>query len=95
MTKNDKINSYIDEIESRIHDLTGLDLTPMPRAHRDIDTLRMQQFKNIASWLGRIETSGNDDNVLNEARELVTSGTWSKPQIKAILLGSEDDSPDT
>lgn len=85
---------YIDRIEKRIQELTGLDLTPMPRNHKDNDILRMQQLQNIASWLERIETSSND-NVLDSARQLVTSGKWSKDKMENILLGSDDGNPDS
>lgn len=79
---------YIDHIEERIHELTGLDLTPMPRNHKDADILRMQQLQAIASWVDRIQPV--EDETLAQARKLVTSSQWSKSQIASLLIGDDD-----
>ena len=92
---NKRCIEYIEQIEKRIHELTGQVFTPMPRNHKDNDILRMQQLHNIASWLDRIPDSQVDnDDVLDQARELVSSAQWSKPQLKTLLIGRDDGTPD-
>ena len=83
---------YIEHIEQRIFELTGLDLTPMPRNHKDRDLLRRDQLRNIASWLDRIPDPQPqpESDTLARARALVQSGKWTKPELEALLGGGDD-----
>lgn len=76
-------------IETRMMDLVGEGLTPIPRTHRDREVLRRDQLNTIADWVDRIETdhvSIQPDPRLETALALLESGNWTKAQMEAALL---------
>lgn len=84
-------------IEERIYALTGLDLTPLPRIHKDHELLRRDQLHTIADWLDRVpdnatlDATDQDNDLLAQVCELVASGKWTKPQLEALLgLGAAE-----
>lgn len=61
------------------------ELTPLPRLNRDREILRKQQLETIADWLDRATVA--QDDTLQQARDLITSGNWTKAQMEDILNG--------
>jgi hypothetical protein len=59
----------------------------IPRLHRDREVLRKIQLETIADAL---IASSND--TLQEARDLVASGNWTKAELEFILLGERETS---
>jgi hypothetical protein len=84
-----------ERIEARMYELTGLDLTPLPRNHRDNDILRKQQLETIADWLERVPEGDNGgDNRLTKALALLDSGTWTKAEMEDALTGQDNGDTD-
>lgn len=79
-----------ERIEKRIHELTGLTLTPLPRNHKDNDILRKQQLLTIADWIDRVPDTTVSNDVLEDAQALAKSGNWTKAEMTALLLGTVD-----
>ncbi len=63
-------------------------LTPLPRLIRDREMLRKIQLETIADWLDRANGAPTD-STLEEARTLVSSGSWTKAELEALLLGGD------
>ena len=76
---------HVARIEKRIKELTGLDLTPMPRTNKNRDILRRDQLGTIADWLERVPSGGDSSSALDKARALIASGKWTKPEMEAAL----------
>lgn len=80
-----KANAACDRIEAALA-AGGVDIT-LPRLHKDREMLRVQQLEQIA---GAVEQLGSD-GTLDDARELV-SGSWTKDEMTALLLGNDEES---
>ena len=89
--------AFVERIEARIFELTGLDLTPMPRTNKDPNILRRDQLRNVANWLERVPVASqsSESDLLVEIRALVASGKWTKPQLEALLKGDDDGTDDS
>lgn len=79
---------HINRIEAWALANVGEGLTPLPRVHKDPIQHSLVLVSTIADWLDRAVLV---DDTLQQARELVQSGNWTKADMEALLLGESGD----
>ena len=86
----------IGTIESKLREL-GVEMTPLPRTHRDRDILRSLQLEAIANALSQIEPDNNqlkdktkaELQVIADEKNLAVQGTGAQDKItKGDLLAA-------
>lgn len=82
-----KREQHINRIEQWALAHVGEGLTPLPRTHKDKMLHSLILVSTIADWLERAVPV---DKTLEQARELVRSGNWTKAELEALLLGEVD-----
>lgn len=93
---NIQAEAQVKRIERLYREITGRDVTPMRRVHKDRDMLRLEQLTTIADWMEHMQPQSGEavqDDTLTQAQEAARNGA-TKADIISILLRDDHDDTD-